>query len=95
MSQTTEKANKSVCKASESLISLITSYDKEQVDASFTNMDKLFKEWNLTDFADDKKSRQQFAFSLQILQEFGEIVKALSPKKIKAFYLAFTKENNQ
>jgi hypothetical protein len=78
--------NKKQCIGGNALISLLTSYNKEDIHASFSDMDQMFKDWLLCSNADDTKTRQTYIYSLQIIQELGEIVKAFPEKKVKALF---------
>lgn len=86
MSHRTESNNKQECIGGNALTSLLTSYSKEDIHASFGDMDQMFKDWLLCTHADDTKTRQTYIYSLQIIQELGEVVKAIPEKKVKALF---------
>jgi hypothetical protein len=97
MSQTKENNNAKtpICKSNEALISLLTSYHKDDVDFAFTEMETVFKEWLETENADNTVKRCSALYSMQILSELGTIVKGISPKKIKKLHqqmLCYKKE---
>jgi hypothetical protein len=86
MQETAGKSQKTNCIGGNALISLLTSYSKEDIHASFGDMDQMFKDWLLTGQADDTQTRQTFIYSLQIIQELGAIVKAIPAKKVKKLH---------
>uniref|UniRef100_UPI002301CCC2 hypothetical protein n=1 Tax=Tenacibaculum soleae TaxID=447689 RepID=UPI002301CCC2 len=49
---------------------------------AFTDVDTMLKDWLHTENADQTKTRQQFLFSAQIIQELGLIVKAIPQSMI-------------
>lgn len=83
MSSNNENSTQKDCIGGNALATLLTSYDREQIHDAFDDMDKMFKEWLYSDFADDKESRHLFLFSLEIILELGEVVKSIPKKKIK------------
>ena len=90
MSQGTQKskakAKTPFCQSSTSLINLLSDYDKEQVADAFYDMDKIFKDWLDTEYADDRETRSQMLFSSHIIAELGVIIKAIPKKKLQSLY---------
>ncbi|MDN3665638.1 hypothetical protein ACFFU1_16795 [Algibacter miyuki] len=63
------------------LVSTLNTYERQQIHNAFDDMDSLFKDWLLFEDADDKKRRQNYVFSLHVIQELGKLVKAIPVKK--------------
>lgn len=79
--QNTHRQNSSI--AAKLLYSVLTSFEKEQILTAFDDMDKMFKEYLYTRFADNYEQRQQFTFSLEIIQEFGSVVTHIPKELVK------------
>jgi hypothetical protein len=82
----TEPAKTPICKPSEALISLLTHYQKEDIDFAFTDLENIFKEWLETEVADNNAKRCSALYTMAILSELGTIIKGISPKKIKRLH---------
>jgi len=73
------------------LVSTLNKFEREQIHNAFDDMDSLFKDWLLFDDADDKTRRQNYLFSLQVIQELGKLVKAIPAKKPHPFVVRMEK----
>lgn len=93
MSEST--TNTKTCTPERALFSLLTSYSKEDVDYSFTDVKRMFMEWLGTNHADETSKRESVAYSMEIIEHLESIVTAIPKKKIKALQkeLDFHKAN--
>ena len=84
MQQTPEQTQQNpLCKPSKALISLLTGYEKTQINDAFHDMEKMYKDWLDSPFADDRTYRTDMLFSLQIISEIGVVIKSIPKKKLK------------
>ena len=87
MSQRTQVQEQTpLCKPSKALISLLSGYEKTQINDAFYDMEEVVKQWLESDYANDKDTRGNMLFSLSIISKFGVIVKAIPKKKLKQLY---------
>jgi len=88
MSQTEEKypAKHPLCNQINDLIAILYKYEEEQVCHSFIDMQTMCTEWLQTNFADERVTRSDFIFSLQIILELGVVVKAIPQQQIRKMH---------
>lgn len=88
MQDRTEKKNKQSkkCIANEALISLLTTYHKEEILDAFNEANIIFKDWLETEAADDSSRRQDALYAYAILEQLQVVVKGINVKKMKKLY---------
>lgn len=86
MQESTENTNQPYeCNLQQLAYKLIGGYEPEQIYQAFTDMDAMLKEWLSSENADDRRIRQDYLFSAQIINEIGSIVKGIPTKTITEF----------
>lgn len=77
------------------LVSTLNNFERQQIDNAFADMDSLFKDWLLFEDADDQKRRQNYLFSLQVIQQLGKLVKAIPTKTPHPFVAQMEKNRKK
>ena len=75
------------CLASRLLYSFLSACPPDQLETAFEDMDKMFKMYLYSDFADDKNQRQSFNYSLELINELGAVVKAIPAEAVEKLRL--------